>query len=191
MLLMISLGIMGAVAYASTREGLLTAICNLVNLMIAGLVAFNFFEPLAGELESPLKGTFLEGFEDGLALFIPFAVVLGVMRVVINNLANAEVELPALLQQIGSGLVALMTGYLAAGFLIVVFQTLPWDQKFLGFEYTADANVTRVMPPDHVWLALMHRAGNATLAYSPPSTFDPEGTFELRYARLRRFKESS
>jgi uncharacterized membrane protein required for colicin V production len=193
MLLFFTLGVIGAVAYAATREGLLTAITSLVNVVISGLVAFNFFEPIANELEDMLSGSFLAGFEDSIALFVPFAATLALLRVATNNLANTDLELPALAQQVGSGAVALVTGYLAAGFLVVVLQTLPWGDTFLGFDYSATANTPKVrnmLPPDRVWLAMMNRAGRATLSQGEDYvTFDPEGTFEIRYARLRRFKE--
>jgi hypothetical protein len=45
------------------------------------------------------------------------------------------------------------------------------------------------MPSDRVWLALMHRAGLYAFA-NDTETFDPHGTFELRYARYRRIDSS-
>src|SRR5262245_12889183 len=138
MLIFLTLGVMVAVAYASAREGVLTAITTLVNVVLAGLVAFNFYEPLSGELESLLRGTFLAGFEDSIVLFLLFAGTLALLRVITNNLANTDVELPALPQQICSALVSLVSGYLLAGFLVCLFQTMPWEQNFMGFEYQAD-----------------------------------------------------
>jgi len=44
-----------AVGYAYMREGLFTAFCMCCNVLIAGLLAFNFFEPLAELLESGLR----------------------------------------------------------------------------------------------------------------------------------------
>ncbi len=192
MLEFMTLAIMAAVAYASVREGVLTAITTLVNVVLSGLVAFNFYEPLAGELEKMFKGTFLAGFEDAIVLFVLFAGTLGLLRVVTNNLAISEVELPALVQQVGAGGIALVTGYLLAGFLTCMYQTLPWDERFLGFDYTADANapaLRKVLPPDRFWLGLMQHASMKPLAQE--STFDPDASFELRYARLRRFKEQA
>ncbi|MFO0844628.1 MAG: CvpA family protein [Gemmataceae bacterium] len=192
MLLFFTLAVMGAAAYAAAREGLLTAITSLVNVVISGLVAFNFFEPIANELEELLRGSFLAGFEDAIALFAPFAATLAALRVLTINLANTDLELPALLQQVGSGAIALLTGYLVAGFLVVVFQTLPWGDTFLGFDYSATANTPKarnLMPPDRVWLAMMSRAGAMPLSQEDSVTFDPEGSFEIRYGRLRRFKE--
>src|SRR5262245_823244 len=192
MLVFLTVAVTLAVAYASLREGLLTAITGLVNVVLAGVVAFNFYEPVAAELEGMLQGSFLAGFEDALALFILFVVPLAILRVVCNNLASHELELPALFQQIGAVAVSAVTGYLLAGFLVCVFQTLPWGQQFLGFDWGADSaspKARSLVPPDRVWLGLMHRAGTAALSQEGSTTFDPEGTFELRYARLRRFKE--
>ena len=43
--------------------------------------------------------------------------------------------------------------------------------------------------PDRVWLAMMHRMGQDNLSWGEGSvTFDPDGTFPLRYSRLRRYK---
>lgn len=192
MLLFFTLAVVVAVAYASAREGILTAITSLVNVVLAGLVTFNFYEPLADGLEDILRGTFLAGFEDGIVMFLLFAITLGVLRVVTNNLANTEVELPAIVQQVGSAAIAAVTGYLIAGFLVCLFQTLPWGEKFLGFEYQVEPNAPKVrslLPPDRVWLAMMHRAGAWTLSQEKSASFDPQGTFELRYGKLRRFKE--
>lgn len=192
MLEVFTLFIVGAVAYASIREGVLTAITTLVNVLLAGLVAYNFWEPIASELEKIFKGTFLIGFEDALVLFFLFGGTLALLRALTNNLANNEVELPAVVQQVGSGLIAAVTGYFLAGFLICTYQTLPWDEKFLGFDSTADANtppLRRVLPPDRVWLALMYHASVNPLSQERSSAFDPEGSFELRYAKLRRYKD--
>jgi hypothetical protein len=193
MILFLSIAVMLAVAYVYFREGILTAVTMLVNVFIAGLVAFNFYEPLADGLESMFAGSFLEKTEDALALFGLFAGSLGLLRLATHNLATSELGLPALGQQVGAGVVGLLTGYLLAGFLVCMLQTLPWGEKFLGFDPDAPQAgaqpMRRVLPPDRVWLALMHRAGAGPLSESTPNVFDPEGTFELRYARLRRVKE--
>jgi hypothetical protein len=189
MIVFVTFAVMLVVAYSFFREGLLTAVTMLVNVFVAGLVAFNFWEPIAGSMESSLQGSLLEGYEDSLALFALFALTLGLLRLLTNSLANVELQLPALVQQIGAVVVALLTGYLLAGFLVCMVQTLPWSKNFLGFDPTADADapkLRRFMPPDRVWLALMHRAGAGPLSQPDTTTFDPEGSFEMRYARERR-----
>src|SRR5207248_2388237 len=129
----------------------LTAIAMLVNVMLAGLATFNFFEPLAKELEDLFRNTFLDGLEDAVAMMLIFCPLLGGLRVITNNLAINELELPPIPQQAGCVVVSLATGYLVAGFLCVMMQTLPWGENFLGFEYEVrqgEPGTRKVMPPD-------------------------------------------
>ena len=124
---------MAIVAYSYFREGLLTSLATLVNVFLSGLIAFNFFEPVADQIYSTINGTFLDGYEDAIALFIMFLAPLGLLRWTTNNLANQEIEMPALVQQIGASAVGVLTGYLLAGFIVCMLQTLPWGENFLGF----------------------------------------------------------
>lgn len=194
MLMFLTLAVMGAVAYASLREGLLTAITTLINVVLAGLIAFNFFEPLADQLEDVLRGSFLAGYEDALALTLLFAGPLALLRLLTNNLANSDQDLPALLQQVSAAAVALITGYLVAGLLLCIVQTLPLNEKFLGFEYQMEPSVPNklrsLLPPDRVWLAMMQHGGKVALSQEDGAIFDPQATYTLRYAKLRRLKET-
>ena len=69
--------IMLGVAYAYLREGLLTAFAMLINVLIAGTVAFNFFEPIASMMEPTLSNTFFAGYEDFVCMTGIFAITLG------------------------------------------------------------------------------------------------------------------
>ncbi len=195
MLALLTIAIMLGTAYAYWREGLLTAAAMLVNLVLAGLVAFCCYEPLADALEGALAGNILRGYEDWLSLTLIFVPLLGLLRLVTNSLAPTEIEAPALLNQVGAVVLALVTGYLASGILLCILQTLPWGENFLGFTYKVDEKegpARRVLPADRVWLALVHRAGKERFLGSGGEddadgpTFDKDGSFELRYARRRR-----
>jgi hypothetical protein len=191
MLILLTGVIMLAVAYAYLREGLLTAVALCCNVLLAGLVAFALWEPLAAEVESVLSDTFLQGYEDCFCLMALFCLPLIGLRWLANTLANTELDLPPLLQQGGTVVFALVAGYLLSGFLVCVCQTLPWQENFLGFDPKVEnyASPRRYVPPDRAWLALMHWAGGHSLSSGGP-TFDPEGSFTARYARLRRYKAS-
>ncbi len=199
--------IMVFVAYAYLREGLFTACTMAINVLLAGLVAFNFWEPLAALLDPMLAGSFLHGYEDAFCLVLLFSLVLGLLRALTNNLAGTRVQFEGWLQTGGGFLFGLLTGYLVSGFLICTFQTLPWHENFMFFEPKYEAGpehlVRHVLPPDRVWLALMHRAGAYALSHredprmsSSPSyydryvTFDKYGSFEMRYARYRRYGDN-
>ena len=182
--------LMLAGAYSFWRQGVLPAFAMAVNILLAGLIAFNFFEPIALQLEPMLTDSFLHGYEDSFGLVLLFSLTLLFLRWASNALIHTEVQYHPIVQQVGAALFGMLTGYLVAGFLLCVAQTLPLGEHFLHFEAVVDpqsprAKLRRVMPPDHVWLALMHRASKASLDWDE-TTFDPDGSFELRYAHERR-----
>jgi len=209
MLILFTLVIVAAVTYAHFSEGFFTAGLMFCNVLIAGLVAFNFFEPLADGLQSLLGGSFLEPYADFLSLVVLFSIALGALRWATNSLSPTAIEYNGLLQSIGGAVFGVLTGYLAAGFLCCAVQTLPLHENFLGFNAAAaPGDLARMyMPPDRVWLSLMSRAGAYALSnetdLSPPAetevpdsnyrrniTFDKYGTFEARYARYRRYGDN-
>jgi hypothetical protein len=199
-----SIVIMCLVAYAYLREGLFTALTMFCNVFLAGVVAFNFWEPLADSLEPLLRSSFLNGFEDFLCLIVPFCVTLGALRLIVNSLCNSRVQFSGPVQSAGGIAFGVLTGYLVSGFFLCSLQTLPWHERFMDFdpEYkTGPEHALRhILPPDRVWLFLMHRSSAYTFAnneekagaaspFERYTTFDKYGTFELRYARFRRFND--
>jgi hypothetical protein len=188
--------IMLGVAYAFLQEGVLTAFTMLCNVFLAGLVAFNLWEPCAAELDPLVAGTFLHGYEDSFCLVLIFTLTLGLLRWTTNSLANLHPEYNPVLDQAGAAVFGLVTGYLVAGFLVCVLQTLPWHENFMNFDPKVDrdspkAKARRILPPDRVWLALMHRASVGPFFQADDREFDPGGSFEVRYARKRRYADSS
>ena len=202
--------IMGVVAYAYWREGLLTACTMFLNVFLAGMVAFNFWEPIADVLDPMFATNFLHGWEDFICLAMLFCFTLGILRLTTNNLARSDLEYPPGLLRGGGVFFGLATGYLVSGFLVCVFQTVPWHQNFMGFDPDYDpkapARVIRaVLPPDRVWLAMMQSAGANSFSnwftspdpevkepqtrYDRAITFDKYSTFELRYKRYRRYSD--
>ncbi|HZY86743.1 MAG TPA: CvpA family protein [Gemmataceae bacterium] len=184
---LLMLGVMG---YALLRWGVLRAFCACCNVLAAGLVAFNFFEPVAASLDPKLEGTSLHGCEDALCLAVLFAVTFGLLHLVTRLLARKRPDYHPGLQLGGAAVFGLLAGYLLAGFLLCVLDTLPLGPYFPGFQANIDPDargvrLRRVLPPDRAWLALMHRAGLGPFARRGP-TFDADGSFEFRYQRLRR-----
>jgi hypothetical protein len=188
MLAVITILFVLAVGYAFFSQGLLTAFAMFVNVFVSGLVAFNFWEPLATELGDHLGGTVAAGYEDWISLMSIFCITLVALRFLTNAIAKIEPELPALVQQIGAILFGMLTGYLTAGFLVCAMQTLPIPEDFMGFSARVDpaGGVRRYLPPDRVWLAVMRRASAGSLS-SDGDGFDPTGYFELGYLRHRRY----
>src|SRR5262249_17112555 len=112
MLSFFTIVIMLIVAYAHWREGLYTACCTLINVVLAGLITFNFWEPLANILDTTFRGWFVSGYEDFVVLIVLFALTLGMLRMLTNNLCPAQIIQIGYVQQAGGALFGLVAGYL-------------------------------------------------------------------------------
>lgn len=195
MLIFLTIVLMVITAYAFWQQGLLPAAAMTINVLLAGMLAFNFYEPLAEQLGSMFGDSFLSGYEDGLSLFLLFTPILAFLRWLCNALIHTTIEYHPILQQVGAALFGLLAGYLVAGFLVCLAQTLPFEERFLGFEVKTDdsapsAKWRQILPPDRVWLALLHRASKQSLSWpswedDAITPFDQDGSYELRYGARR------
>lgn len=199
MLLFGSVLLILGVAYAQYRNGLFTSVTMLMMVLLSGLVAFGFWEPLADGLERAFQQNlkWLAGCEDFLVILLLFSGTFLILRLVVQYLAPEMIEEHGTVQLLGGGAVGGVTGYFLAGFLICAMQTLPLDEQFLDFDPSgvSEPGFRNLMPPDRVWLSLMRQASGGpfrwkTDADGVPLAFDREATFELRYMRYRRTTET-
>ncbi len=208
--------LMLAVAYAQLREGILTSFVMFINVLIASVVACNFFEPCADAMADMTTGSFMQGVEDFVILVALFALTLAGLRWLTNNLATTEIEYNATLLRGGAIFFGLVTGYVLSGFFVVALQTLPLHENFMGFEaeITTDPSyaylhrtgaaagktagqkstgegLRRFLPPDRIWLAMMQSDSYGSLGRftkkDEKKGFDPNCNFQLRYERYRRY----
>src|SRR6516162_5780801 len=118
MLNLFTLAVMLVVAFYHWREGLFNAACLCICVVFSGLIAFNFWEPVAAYLETLLERGIFQGYEDFVAMVFLFSVALVLLRAATNALNNNEIEYLPIANQVGGGIMGLVTGYLLSGFLI-------------------------------------------------------------------------
>src|SRR5262245_6430788 len=98
MVFVFTLLVMALVGYMYFREGVFTAFTMCVNVIVAGLVTFNFWEPLSDLIGKALPPA-LQNYLDFVLMIAMFSLILGILRLVTNNMANRQIDYhPALLQ---------------------------------------------------------------------------------------------
>ncbi len=216
MLMIAALLLMLGTAYAQYRNGLFSSFAMLIMVLLSGLVAFGFWEPLAAVLDPVFQNNALAGCEDMIVMVLLFALTLFLLRLATSYLNTEMIDEHGHLQHLGAAVVGLVTGYFVAGFLICALETLPLDVNFLDFEprgVDSAGNLSRepieagwrfFYPPDRVWLAMMQRESGGSFGWKDDPNpyphkdgtedryvvFDRCGTFELRYLRYRRTTET-
>jgi hypothetical protein len=161
------------------NQGLWSVLIALVNVVFAGLIATNTFEPLADRLG---KGNTADFF----ALWLLFVGAFVVLRYVTDSLSRANVVFDSWVDQIGAVSLSLVVGWVLVCFSTFSLHVAPLGRTAFGgaFMETPDAKMLGV-GPDRLWLAFMHRQSKAALGRDADHVFDPEGEFVYKYATRR------
>jgi len=115
------------------NEGLWGNAITLVNVVMAGLIATNYFEPLSAFIEG-IGGTMLSYTYvwDFLCLWLLFVFVFGVMRVVTDKLTKTKVYFRAPVEHAGRVIVALTVAYVMMAFTCFSLHTAPLAEHSFG-----------------------------------------------------------
>ena len=159
--------------YALSSEGLWGAALMFFNVVFGGLIAFNFYEPLAKLIDSTGIGW---GFSDTLSLLSIFCVSVMLLRMTTETLAPAMVRFPVPFYHAGRVFFALATSLVTMAILVLAFHTAPVHKKIFGaIDY-------KYKPPfgmglDHQWLGFFQYTTGGIFAHSGSGTRDPYGEY--------------
>jgi uncharacterized membrane protein required for colicin V production len=186
--------------YALASEGLWGAALMTLNILFAGLIALNFYEPLAVIIAENLG--FLSGFADTLSLLGIFAVALIALRIGTEMLAPAMVRFPGPVYFLGRWLFGLAGGAMVIGFLLLAFHTAPVHKQIFGVIDYKHAPPFK-MGFDHHWLAFFQYTTGQVFAsygsgsrdpfgeYRDSKVFDPRAEWLLQHQEARPYGEGA
>jgi len=194
------LAILAAVTGMLVREGLWRSLLMFFNVLMATSIATAWFAPLANLLEGHLANyAYLLDF---LSIWLIFCAVLALLREVTDRLAPTKVEFPLLVERIGGGIAAFMTGWVMVAFTAATPHTAPVPRN--DIQATPESRMFLGLAPDRKWLGWVHNASKAGPfsrrrgAKSKDDSFDLHVVFDinsdfiLRYAdRRKHFEELS
>jgi colicin V production protein len=175
--------IIAVCAWSLVREGMWGAGLIFFECLFAGLLAMNFYEPLAGVIANV---AFLRNAADMIAMCLVFGVVVTVLREIDIRIAPEMVRFPNWLHRAGGLTFGLATGWLMAGFLLCAFQTIPLKPNLgLGYSIEKEKKCLFGSGVDVQWLAFVHRTTDRVFDQSPPRPFDSDASFVDRYYAIR------
>ena len=145
----ILVGITLGVGVAMYGQGMWGAGIMFVNILFGGIVAFNFYEPLAAFLVGNVWD--FAGYVDCLCLGGIFTLTVLLLRLSTDYLSPQMVKFPPLLDFVGRVFFGLAAGALTVGILITFFETAPVGKKVFGV-IGPDSRAPFNIGLDHVWL---------------------------------------
>ncbi len=171
--------VMLGMTYALSSEGVWGAALMFFNLVFAGIIAFNFYEPLAGWMAD--QSSSMAGWADMLCLMGLFVISLIILRVITDMIAPAMTRLPTPVYHLGRLLFGFAGSCVAMAIILCGFETAPVHRKMFGvvdYQWAPPFH----MGLDHKWLAFMQY----TTGY-PFGSWDSEGASDRDYEQFRIF----
>jgi uncharacterized membrane protein required for colicin V production len=165
-------------------EGMWGNAIRLINMLMAMLLAVNFWEPLAAFLENSIGKSFTY-FWDFLALWLLFLVFFVIFRIATSYVSRVKVKFLGLADRIGSEFFAAVIGFLLIGFTLMTLHTAPLKEEFLFGGFDPHGSNFVGMAPDKTWLHYMNYASQGPFSRWTSRPFDPRQEFIAKYAARR------
>lgn len=189
----ILLVIVVGVAWCVAGEGAWGAGLTFLSVLFAGLLAMNFFEPVAGMLDG--MGSAVDDYSDLAALVGLFTLFTFLLRLATDNISPTEIEFHAHVHNAARWLFGVATGYATMAFLLTALHTAPLPRSFAGFS-PERSNLFDSLAPDRQWLGFTQHVSEKVLhtgrVFDGPK-FKMPGTdqeywpsFPIRYATRRQ-----
>lgn len=184
---LVLLAILATVTGMLVREGLWRSTLMFFNVLTAATVATAWFSPLAAVLEEQLE-TQMEDYVtlvDFLSIWLIFCGVLALLRELTDRISPTTLVFPPLVERIGVGLMAFLTGWIMIAFTAATLHTAPVTRD--DVQSTPEARMFFGLAPDRKWLGWV-RGSSLTGPFSRGESlvFDKEADFILRYADRRQ-----
>ncbi|MEZ6046640.1 MAG: CvpA family protein [Planctomycetaceae bacterium] len=195
---LILLIIMGAVVWSVASEGPWGATIMFFSVLFSGLLALNYFEPVAGFLEGMMPESW-RLHTDFLGLTGLFIIFLVLFRVVTLYLLPSYIEVHSAVYEGARWTFGGLTGYMVVGFVLLTLHTAPLPREFIGFTPNGN-NFFGATAPDRQWLGFMQYLSEKNFSrFGEPRIFDGEErtgvigvdntiwpSFPIRYASRRQ-----
>ena len=137
-------------------RGFFSALIHLLCTVVAGAIAFAVWEPLAymllGMDTSGGITLFLHGSAWAIALFVPFAVSLAILRVVVDSLVRSNVKVHPAAEYVGGGICGLLAGVVTSGILVLSIGFLRAEDRLFGYKPIDFAGAGYVQRTEKLWI---------------------------------------
>jgi hypothetical protein len=166
--------------------GLFTAFLAAVCALAAGGIAFAAWEPTAAMLmglskdSSSFLGSLLQSNAYMLGLLLPYALSLGLFRVIADSLAPANLDFSDLTNTIGGISFGAVVSFISVGIVAVGLAYAPVGAVIMGYKPIEEKNGSPVyssnlwIPVDRWVVALYgHLSGGAFASATPLATYRP------------------
>ena len=188
-------------------ESLWSNTITLINVTLAAVLAFSFFEPMADMIEGlgawPKTCTYLW---DYLSLWTLFCTFFGLLRLFTDFASRTRVKFRPPIEIPGRMFAAFLVGLVMISFILASFHIAPLPAAPFsgGFAKSPTSSTFLFFKPDRWMLSFLQTVSGGSLSRGPipgrespfemdqgTNIFDPNGDFVLKYRQRRRDLEKN
>ncbi len=152
------LAVVAVVTWCVAAEGAWGAALTFLSVFFAGLLAMNYFEPLAILLQSTLNlGPAWNNRWDFIAMMLLFIGFIFAFRIGTEQIMPNFIQVHPLAHDGVRWVAGAATGYLTMAILLTSLHTAPLPRNFLGFTPERN-NFLGMSAPDRQWLGFVQYA---------------------------------
>lgn len=171
--------VIALVTWCVASEGAVGAGTTFLAVILSGLLAMNFFEPLADLIDDV---GFIGERADMIALLGLFGVLLTLARLGAERLQPTFISMHGLAYDVGRWGFGFLTAYATAAVVLTALHTAPLPREFWGFR-PERRNLFDVVAPDRQWLGFVQYVTEKPFARSQ-TVQDPRP--EVGYLQIPR-----
>lgn len=161
--------ILAGVTYYVASEGAWGAATTAMSVILAGLIAMNFFEPIC---DSMLGGnSYWQARLDVIVLVGLFAAGVSGLRFGADYVSPTYIGVHRMVHECIRWGCGLLAGYVTMAFLLTALHTAALPREFLGFKPERD-NFLSTLSPDKQWLGFTQWVSERVCRSTPPRIFD-------------------
>lgn len=162
-------------------SGLWSNLVMLGNIVVAALIAMNFFELLAGLIVG--AAGFTAYYADFISIWVIFAITLMILKAITDIASRIKVRFPKPVETVGNLLLVAAIGWILVCFTTMTFHLAPLGREAVFGGFKPENPSFFGFSPDRMWMGFVQRESEGTL--SSANIFDAKGDFMVRYAVRR------
>ena len=180
LLLLIFIGVAAGLWF----QGLWNNAITLINILLAGLIATNYYEPISAlAVKQDRSYTYLY---DVVVLWLLFAIVFSILRALSDLLSSDRVKFIQPVELAGRSVLAVLAAYLFICFTVFTIHTAPLQANaFRGAFQSPDSGTFLFLQPGQQWASLVRTASGGGLS-NGDNQFDPNGEFAQKHFQRRK-----
>ena len=159
-----------------------------INVILAGMLATNYFEPLAEFCESSISSNY-HWYWDQLSFWFIYCVAVTMLRMFCEAFSPVRIKFRVPVEMAGKAVFALLAGWTLMCISAFTLHMSATEMTAWGGAFMEKPDDETLFGSDVLWMAFAHKMSgpDGPISIDDAHQFDKEGLYRVKYG-LRRYR---